>query len=258
VVAIKVESSIFALFNAFVSVSPITVMMGINPMSATAKIAIPTEQPIQVTTVQEVQSLQRNAFLNLQIEVNKMHKETAESCAQRLVKEKEAREKKPGVFMAQFAIGDYVLYADVWVQSQSKLRAKWNGPAMVTRVSSDWIFEIKNLVTQELKEVHASRLKFYMDSELNITGDFLDMVAHNSEGHVVEHLMGHRYDKASKQYELLIKWRGLDKEESTWESVSHLLQDIPAAVKRYMKSKIRDPFVRKMAQQHRVFLEREV
>lgn len=48
----------------------------------------------------------------------------------------------------QLDAGDFVLYADVWAETHNKIRTKWNGPAQVTRTISDWIFKIRNPVTQ--------------------------------------------------------------------------------------------------------------
>lgn len=58
--------------------------------------------------------------------------------------------------MAQFDVGDFVLYADVWQHTREKLEVKWCGPAQVTNTVSNWIFEIQNLVTGTRKESYAS------------------------------------------------------------------------------------------------------
>ncbi|OWZ10490.1 hypothetical protein PHMEG_00016657 [Phytophthora megakarya] len=51
-------------------------------------------------------------------------------------------------------------------------------PAKVVDTSSNWIFTIENRLTGESNEAHASRLKFYADSSLGVTKDFLAHVAH--------------------------------------------------------------------------------
>ncbi|KAF4141687.1 hypothetical protein GN958_ATG08932 [Phytophthora infestans] len=91
--------------------------------------------------------------------------------------------------MAQFDVGDFVLYANVWQHTGSKLRVKWCGPARVVDTVSNWIFKIQNLITGQCKEAHASRLKFYADSSLDVSEDLLLHVAHNSERHVVDTLL---------------------------------------------------------------------
>eukprot|EP00644_Phytophthora_capsici_P008646 jgi/Phyca11/111537/e_gw1.20.617.1 len=136
--------------------------------------------------------------------------------------------------MAQFAIGDFVLYADVWAHRRSKLRVKWCGPARVADTSSNWIFVAENLLTGERREAHASRLKFFADAELGITENLLAQVAHNSEGHVVEELKESRYNSSAKTHELLGKWRGLTEEGNSWEPVQNLIEDVTILVKQFL------------------------
>eukprot|EP00644_Phytophthora_capsici_P010648 jgi/Phyca11/104288/e_gw1.9.845.1 len=152
--------------------------------------------------------------------------------------------------MAQFQIGDYVLYADVWNHRRSKLRVKWCGPARVVDTSSNWVFNIENLLSGEIREAHASRLKFYADSSLGVTADLLEHVAHNSEGHVVEELREARYEKATKIFQVLVKWRGLDELETSWEPVKNLLEDVPPIVKRFVAKHMKDPAVKALAKAH--------
>lgn len=62
---------------------------------------------------------------------------------------------------------------------------KSNASAEVTWAISDWVFEIRNLVTQDTGKVHLSHLEFHAESDLNFTGNLLKVIAHNSEGHVM-------------------------------------------------------------------------
>ncbi|KAF4149570.1 hypothetical protein GN958_ATG01240 [Phytophthora infestans] len=87
-------------------------------------------------------------------------------------------DQKQGTRLAQFDVGDFVLYADVWAHARDKLRVKWCGPAQVTGTVSNWIFRITNLVTGDEREAHASRLKFYSDDSLELSEDLLLHVAH--------------------------------------------------------------------------------
>ncbi|ETM02791.1 hypothetical protein L917_00835 [Phytophthora nicotianae] len=108
--------------------------------------------------------------------------------------------------MAQFEIGDFVLYA-----------------------------EIQNLITGQRKEAHASRLKFYADSSLDVTEDLMLHVAQNSEGYVVDSLLKARYNQQEKRHEIKVSWRGLDVIEDSWEPADILLQDVPVAVKAFFR-----------------------
>ncbi|KAE9070902.1 hypothetical protein PF010_g26090 [Phytophthora fragariae] len=68
-------------------------------------------------------------------------------------------------------------------------------------------------------KAHASRLKFYTDSDLGVKEDLLVRVAHNSDGHVVEALLQARYDSSGLTHQLHAKWRGLSESENSWEPV---------------------------------------
>ena len=104
-----------------------------------------------------------------------------------------SKSKKKGVILANFVVGDFVLYRDVWLHHRGKLRTTWCGPAVVTQVLSHWIYEIQNLITSDHREVHACHLKFYADSELAVSADFLSHIAHNGEGFEVSDILDARY-----------------------------------------------------------------
>ncbi|OWZ04248.1 Chromodomain protein [Phytophthora megakarya] len=156
--------------------------------------------------------------------------------------------RKASAIMAQYDVGDYVLYADVWAHTRAKLSVKWCGPAQVTSAVSAWIFIVKNLITGDEREVHASRLKFYSDQTLDVTEELLAHIAHNSEGHVVARLLDSRYNEAEKQFELLVNWRGLSSIENSWEPAVTLLEDVPVIVKNFVRDQRRTPKTKKLAE----------
>ncbi|ETV69457.1 hypothetical protein H257_14827 [Aphanomyces astaci] len=71
-------------------------------------------------------------------------------------------------------------------------------------MTSNWVYDVKNLLTHDVRPVHASRLKFYAGRDLDVTSELLAHVAHNSEGFEVEAMVSARYP-TTKVYELLIK-----------------------------------------------------
>jgi hypothetical protein len=95
--------------------------------------------------------------------------------------------------------------------------------------------------------VHASRLKFYADSSLDVTGELLEHVAHNSEGHIVDRILSARYNPSRKQHELEIRWRGLADAEDSWEPASTIYADVQAAVHAFVEANPSDPSVQAMA-----------
>lgn len=151
--------------------------------------------------------------------------------------------------MVQFAIGDFVLYADVCASTRTKLSVRWCGPARVVGTVSNWIFTIEHLVTGEHREAHGSRLKFYADASLAVSEDLLQHVAHNSEG---DNLREVRYDLKSNQFQFLVHWRGLHELEDSWEPAHTLLEDVPALVKVFARDHLDDPTVKRLAKVLRI------
>jgi hypothetical protein len=58
------------------------------------------------------------------------------------------------------------------------LQVKWKGPRCVASVESDYVFVVENLLTKELKAVHATRLRFYKDKEVIVTAELAQAAEH--------------------------------------------------------------------------------
>ena len=84
-----------------------------------------------------------------------------------------------------------------------------------------------------------------------MTSDFLAQVAHNSEGFEVEALEDVRYVSATQSYEILVKWRGLQSVENSWEPASVLFEDVPVLFKRFCRSSA-IPLVKKLKKVYEV------
>ncbi|KAF4045423.1 hypothetical protein GN244_ATG02166 [Phytophthora infestans] len=176
-----------------------------------------------MATLQEVQDAQREHVVRLQHALEQMHKRSAKVNAAVRAAGRKGRDKKQGTAMAQFDVGDYVLYADVWQHTRS-----------------------------QRKEAHASRLKFYADDSINFSEDLLLHIAHNSEGHVVDKLLEARYSRQDKRHEPRVHWRGLDTIEISWEPAATLMQDVPAAVKAFVQSHGMLPAVKELKKALRI------
>ncbi|ETV66230.1 hypothetical protein H257_17272 [Aphanomyces astaci] len=111
-------------------------------------------------------------------------------------------------------------------------------PAQVVKTTSDWIFEIQNLVTGVVREAHSSRLKFYADNTLDVTED------RRPCGRPVPRLP---LQRSIGRVEVCVRWRGLQEIEDSWEPAANLLEDIPTEYKRYVCSIKADAQVKAMA-----------
>ncbi|RHZ09509.1 hypothetical protein DYB26_015484 [Aphanomyces astaci] len=88
---------------------------------------------------------------------------------------------------------------------------------------------------------HACRLKMYHEGGREETEDFEAQIAFGDGGFHVE-----RLDKARSvngQHQVLVKWLGLDDEESSWEPAANLLDDIPVVFRKWAVTNKEDPAV---------------
>ena len=74
-----------------------------------------------------------------------------------------------------FTVGDYVLVARVSGQGKHrKLMSTWTGPWRVAKDDKEHVYAAQHLVTGELRNVHAARMRFFVDDQLEITGELLN------------------------------------------------------------------------------------
>jgi hypothetical protein len=93
-------------------------------------------------------------------------------------------------------VGDYVLVDEHRKSCTSKLQMNLYGPRRVVGVESDYVFVVENLITNELKAAHATRLRFYQDKEFNVTEERAQAAEHNNHQlHVVLTILGERYNE---------------------------------------------------------------
>jgi hypothetical protein len=137
------------------------------------------------------------------VEVEKLSKAMTEIHAQ--VAEKATRDRKAAiqkhndkmhVRSPNFQVGDYVLVAEHSKSGVSKLQVKWKGLRRVASVESEYVFVVENLLTNELKAAHATRLRFYKDKDLNVTAELAQADEHNDHQlYVVSKILDARYNE---------------------------------------------------------------
>jgi hypothetical protein len=144
-------------------------------------------------------------------------------------------------------VGDYVLVSEQRKSGTSKLQFKWKGPRRVASGESDYVFVVENPVTTELEAVHATRLRFYKDKELNVTAELAQAAENNdNQLYVVSKLLDARYNEQEMFHELLVAWRGFPVGEATWEPYSVMAVDFPDMVAKFMEYHEDKDTVRKM------------
>ena len=116
----------------------------------------------------------------------------------------------------------------------NKLASTWTGPYVLKKFISEWVVNVQHLVTSDVKTVHTTRIRPYSDKLLNVTVAMKDQLMHDQWSlHTVEEIRDSRESRGKREF--LIKWLGIDEEDSTWEPEENLLEDIPKMLEEFKK-----------------------
>jgi hypothetical protein len=207
---------------------------------------IPIPCGVEPMTLEDIMNCRLHELEDTRASLDDLHKKMSIANQKKRDQARKQRSKKYGVEMAQFEVGDYALYMNVWATKRDKLSVTWCGPAIISGVVSDWIFKVTNMVTGDEREVHASRLRFFDASLVDMSTDMKAHVAYNSEGHIIEDFWQVVKDPQTLEWEVLVSWRGLERIEDSWEPVESIIQDVPAHFKRWLEKNIGDDSVRSL------------
>ena len=205
--------------------APVTVHCGLPAINPVAVAFLPTERELRPVDIGSV---------NFKLHVKQLQEQLAAS-GQR-VRDLPARRRaaQPGETPVDFEVGSYVLVAQRGEkQRRDKLAVKWRGPARVTAFVGPLVAKVEDLVTGEVSEVHCQHLKRYADSDLVVSKQVVASAAYSGSGYVVRALLDHRFTPAA---ELLVSWEGYGAEEDSWEPLSVIMADVPAAVRQYART----------------------
>jgi len=132
-----------------------------------------------------------------------------------------------------FQPGDYVLVSVVR-KNRNKLVAIKTGPMIVAEVLSTWVYKVRDVVTGTVSAVHARRLEFYADANLNVTEEVRTQIQYQVGENEVERFTDHRR-QPRHGWQLRVRWWGYGEAEDTWESVATMVDDTPVSVHEYVK-----------------------
>lgn len=138
-----------------------------------------------------------------------------------------------------FSVGDYVLVSSAIRQGLSKMQPVWLGPALVKERVNENTYKVLDVLeldtpTAEPRTVSAVHLKRYADRQLVLSEELKDHSAYVGFGFRVELFLAHRVTKGA--WELCAKWVGYAPEECTWKLMEDWYTEVPAIVKRYVKT----------------------
>ena len=99
-----------------------------------------------------------------------------------------------------------------------KLKATLAGPWRVAGAHHPHVFEIQNIVSGRVHTAHVARLRFYADSQLNVTADVKNVFQHAfNQGNFQIAGIVRVAEADDRSLIVLVDWVGFEVDERTWE-----------------------------------------
>lgn len=127
-----------------------------------------------------------------------------------------------------FGVGTYVLLSRRdHTNTQGKLYVRWTGPYLVVGTISEQVYEIQHLITGKLYKSHSTRLKFYTDTQLNMTEELKNNIESQGMLFEIDGVKSFRWNDQKGECEVEIQWKGFEEEENSYERFESLWTDVP-------------------------------
>ena len=106
--------------------------------------------------------------------------------------------------------------------------ATWTGPWPVVGAHHPHLFEIQKIVSGRVHTAHIARLRFYADSQLNVTADVKNVFLHafNQGLHQMAGVV-HVAEADDRSLIVLVDWVGFEVDKRTWEPFKEILEAAP-------------------------------
>jgi len=191
-------------------------------------------KPIKIRSLSDIRAKQLIGVIRMQKAIGDMHKEVSRSVSDRRRKEVQRHNARTHVRPINFSQGDFVLRGVLRKEKGGKASVKWRGPFRVVACRSEYIFLIKDLLSGNELEVHGRRLKFFRNKDFEVTEEVRNHLAYQeNELLVVRSFEDIRANAGT--VELLVHWRGFEKDESSWEPLDLMREDVPVLVREFIE-----------------------
>ena len=107
---------------------------------------------------------------------------------------------------------------------------------MVTRCLSDYLFELKDLLSEKLEVVHGSRVRFFRNDQFNVTEQVTAQLQYQ-EGQRAIFARFLEIREQSSLLELSVEYRGFEIEEPVWMAIHELVSEVPEIVREYLSER---------------------
>jgi hypothetical protein len=125
----------------------------------------------------------------------------------------------------------------VYVVLASVKKGVWEGPFRVLEEVSQYVYKVENLVTRDVTEAHATRLRYYADDRLNVSTQLLQQIKCDQNKWVIEKLGRlKKFMGTIDEWKVEVFWRGFEPEDSTWEPVRIIAEDVVIMFKKHLEA----------------------
>ena len=213
--------------------TPYHVMFGRAPRTSFSTLASSSGEEWNIDSL-DVDQLQQQ-IQSIVLAQTDLHKQVLKKVESNRARQRSAASR--GV-LPEFSVGDYVLVARVRRSGVTpKLSSTWTGPWRVVSAAKKHVYGVQNIVSGKVRDVHVARLRFYADSELDVTSDLKDVFQHSfGQGeHEMEAVLniGPAHDDSG--YLVRVRWAGFEEDEDTWQPLSEVYDDAPQFVKQELR-----------------------
>jgi len=213
---------------------PLTAFTHLPADSPLLAIKRDSREKIDIVSVKEARARQVMNLSRVQDALEGIHRQIAEKASAAREKRVNLRNARTHVRACNFDIGDFVLFGRLQRNVRRKLSLKWHGPRRVTRIISNFLFEIEDLRSGKKSVAHGSRLKFFRNSSYNVSDECLDQLAfQDGELCVVDKFVDIRMHEGA--FQVLCEWKGFDEEDPAWEDIDTMRQDVPVLLQEFLE-----------------------
>lgn len=155
-----------------------------------------------------------------------------------------ARDKQSKGKLPNFEPGDYVLVSRQDMHKNEKLSLRWTGPRMIIRSISQYIYTVRDLHNDTLEDIHACRLKFFSNDQLN-KSVIMSHILYSETGMEVQRLL--KIIDSTDGLFVLVRWKGLPPDEDSLEPLQNIYNDVPVMTRKLLNRKNTPDNIRKQA-----------
>ena len=141
--------------------SPSTAFTGQKQGSYLLKIKRRTGKEVSFTTIDSVRAAKLANLESILIALDNMHREVHTLSSKARKKRVQAHNSYTNIREVNFNLVDFVMKANTTRVLKNKIAIRWYGSMRVTKVISDYIFEVEHLISGKKSISHGTRLKLF-------------------------------------------------------------------------------------------------